>query len=79
MKPEQSIPTSVWTAYVGLLIAGFAIGILSGAGSISGEALAIFILGSLTIFIPWAIWQWNPDSLAETDLYRKYKSQNKGS
>ena len=76
MKPDDSIPLSVATAYVGITVAGIAVGLLAGAGFISGAALAIFILGALAVFIPWAIWQLDPETLSNSDAFRKAGSED---
>lgn len=78
MKPDESIPLAVATAYIGITIAGIAVGLLAGAGFVSGEALAVFILGALAVFIPWGVWQLDPETLAQADAYRKDESSSEG-
>jgi hypothetical protein len=74
MKPDESIPPSVATAFVGVTVAGIAVGLLAGAGLVSGGALAAFILGALAVFIPWGVWQLDPETLSQADAYSKEKS-----
>jgi hypothetical protein len=74
MSSSPSIPLSVWGAYIALIVAGIVVGLLSGAGSISGVGLAVFILGSLAVFIPWAVWQLDPHALERAEAYREAKS-----
>jgi hypothetical protein len=73
MRSTSSIPLSVWGAYIVLVVAGVVVGLLSGAGLISGVGLAVFILGSLAVFIPWAVWQLDPNALEQAESYREAK------
>lgn len=69
-ESQSSLPASVWTAYFSLNGVGIVVGLLSGAGIISGAALAVFIFAALGVFMPWAIWKRDPATLAECDAYR---------
>ncbi len=73
---ERSLPYSVWIAYFSLNVVGVLVGLLSGAGLISGAGLGIFILGSLAIFIPWAVWKIDSKDLMETDSYKKGREED---
>jgi hypothetical protein len=71
---KDTIPTSAWIAYFSLVAVGAALGVLTGANAISGASLAVFILSAIAGFIPWAIWNLDPESLEESDAYKKDES-----
>lgn len=64
MTSDKELPLEVWLAYFSLVVIGMVVGLLSGAGFISGIGLVIVIFGSLTGFIPWAIWKLEPETLS---------------
>lgn len=69
-KMEGAIREFVWWTYVTLVAIGAFLGLLSGLGLFAPTALLLFMLGSIAVFIPWAVLHQDPESLREEDAYR---------
>lgn len=68
---KDTIASSAWIAYFSLVLIGAILGLLTGAGTIPGASLAVFVLAAVAGFIPWAIWNLDPESLEESEAYEK--------
>lgn len=71
MRDEpQVMPDPVWNAFWVLLIVGFVLGLLCGAGLLSGLGLVIFVAGVLVGFVPWAVALIDPRTLPDEPEYK---------
>ena len=59
-----SIPDGVIPVVIALLIGGVCLGAVYGLGLISVLVLDAIFFGALIIFVPWAVWKFEPDELA---------------
>lgn len=64
------MPDAVWNAFWVLLLVGFLLGALCGAGTLSGLGLGIFMAGAIVGFVPWAVAMIDPRTLADEPEYK---------
>lgn len=67
---RQVLPGAVWSAFWVLALAGLLLGILCGAGVLSGLALGLIVTAAVAVFVPWAVTLTAPQMLAEEPEYR---------
>lgn len=67
---RQVLPDAVWSAFWVLALAGLLLGILCGAGVLSGLALGLIVVAAVAVFVPWAVTLTSPQTLAEETEYR---------
>ena len=63
MSNARVIPNAVLDVFYGLLVLGFAIGALYGAGVFSGDLLTWIVLATVAVFVPWAVLKLDPRGL----------------
>jgi hypothetical protein len=69
-EKSQVMPDAVWNAYWILLVAGALLGLLCGAGVLSGLGLGVFVAGAVIGFVPWAVSMIEPQKLADEPAYK---------
>lgn len=67
---RQVLPDAVWSAFWILAVAGLLLGILCGAGVLSGLALGLIVAAAVAVFVPWAVTLTAPQMLAEEPEYK---------
>ncbi len=65
-KERKVLPDVVISAFLWLVPVGVVLGVLTGAGVISGPALVLVVFGGLTGFVPWAVLKLDPLGVSET-------------
>jgi hypothetical protein len=60
-----SIPDGASSVIVALLIGGVGLGVVYGLGLISILVLDAVFFGALAVFVPWAVWKFDPHELSE--------------
>lgn len=67
---RQVMPDAVWNAFWVILVVGFVLGVMCGAGLISGLGLVIFMAGVVAGFVSWAVALIDPRTLADEPEYQ---------
>jgi hypothetical protein len=73
------MPNAAWTAYWVLVVVGIVLGLLCGAGSLSGLGLGIFMAVAIAVFVSWAVLMIDPKRLADHPTYKNEdETQHRG-
>lgn len=64
-ESHSVLPSSVLSAFLALLAIGLVLGVMFGAGALSGAALTWIVLGGVTVFVPWSVVKLDPRGLTE--------------